>query len=224
MTGMIETIVKQFSDLKINKMNMIKKLKEWYQNFNTAKWNTLCKKYFPEQKHVIEFAFEVAGVKYFRFNDVFTLPYERGLMSIAIYEETRMKCSREYLMEHCSAVSEILRNPKTVDIFRINELNEQMKSRLELTMDVDLLYKLASVAFFDKNENPVLYDAEYNVKKIAFWKKHKGVADFFLQKPVAELMPFIRNSNIDLDAYSVLNEKLNELHLGRIRDLNSKKQ
>ena len=135
-----------------------------------------------------------------------------------------MRCSREYLTEHCNAISEILRDPKKVDIFRINELNEQMKDRLNLAMDVDLLYKLASIVFFDKKENPVLYDAEYNVKKIEFWKKHRGVADFFLQTPVVELIPFIQNSDFDLDNYSALNQKLNEVHLERIRLLNSKKQ
>jgi len=204
---------------------MINKFKTLYQAFNTARWNTgLGKKYFPDHKHVIEFAFEIAGVKYFRFNDVYTLPYERGLMAIAVYEETRMRCSREYLTEHCNAVSEILRDPKKVDIFRINELNEQMRERLNLAMDVDLLYKLASIVFFDKNENPVLYDAEYNAKKIVFWKKHRGVADFFFQKPIIELIPFIQNYDFDLDAYSELNAQLNEIHSERLRILNSKKQ
>jgi len=204
---------------------MINKLKNWYQNFNTARWNAgLGKKYFSDHKHVIEFAFEIAGVKYFRFNDVYTLPYERGLMSIAVYEETRMRCSREYLTEHCRVVSEILRDTKKVDIFKINELNEQMKDRLNLAMDVDLLYKLASIVFFDTNENPVLYDAEYNAKKITFWKKHRGVADFFLQTPIVELIPFIQNSDFDLDAYSELNAQVNEIHSERLRILNSKKQ
>ena len=200
-------------------------IKEWYQNFSTARWNAgLCKKYFPDHKYVIEFAFEVAGVQYFRFNDVYTLPYERGLMSIAVYEETRMRCSREYLIEHCRVIHELLRDSKKVDIFRINELNEQMRDRLNLATDVDLLYKLASVVFFDQNENPVLYDAEYNAKKIAFWKKHSGVADFFLQKPIVELIPFIQSYDFDLDAYSRLNAQLNEIHSERLRILNSKEQ
>ena len=204
---------------------MINRLKNLYQEFNTARWNAgLTRKYFPDHKHIIEYAFEVAGVKYFRFNDVFNLPYERGLMSVAVYEETRMRCSREYLTEHCKAISEILRDPQKVDIFRINELNEQMKDRLNLATDVDLLYKLASIVFFDKKENPVLYDAEYNLKKIAFWKKHRGVADFFFQKPVVELIPFIRSSDFDLDSYSALNSQLNEVHLERIRLSSSKKQ
>lgn len=210
-------------------MALFSKLSYWcksaYSEFNTARWNAgLCKKYFPEQKHVIEFAFEIAGVKYFQFNDVFTMPYERGLQAIAIYEETRMRCDREYLLEHCRVVAELLRDQKKLDIFKINALNEQMKVRLDLVLDVDLLYKLASVVYFDKNENPVLYDADYNLKKIAFWKKHRGVKDFFLQTPVNELIPFLNMSDFDLESYSKLNEGLNKIHSERLRTLISKKR
>jgi hypothetical protein len=181
------------------------------------------KKHFPDQKHVIEFAFDIAGVEYYRFNDVFSLPFERGLMAIAIYEETRMKCSREYLLQHTDAVDKLL-HENSIDVFKINQLNEQMKERLSMSFDVDLLYKLASVVFFDKRENPCLYDADYNLKKIDFWKQHKGVKDFFLQKPVSELIPFLQNSDFDLEIYSDLNTKLNQLHSERLQVLNSKKQ
>jgi hypothetical protein len=198
-----------------------------YRSYKTARWNALrekaIKKHFPDQKHVIEFAFDVNGVAYYRFNDVFTLPYERGLMAIAIYEETRMKCSREYLLQHVQA-TEALLHEKRIDVFKINQLNEQLRERLNLSFDVDLLYKLASVVFFDKKENPCLYDADYNLQKIAFWRQHKGVKDFFLQMPVQELMPFLRNSDFDLETYSVVNEQLNQLHSERLRLLNSKRQ
>ena len=50
---------------------------------------------FPNVNHIIEQAFEVGGVKYYQFADVFSLPYERGLFALMIYEETRMAiCAR----------------------------------------------------------------------------------------------------------------------------------
>jgi hypothetical protein len=198
-----------------------------YRAYKTARWNALhdaaIKKHFPDQKHVIEFAFDINGMEYYQFNDVFALPFERGLMAIAIYEETRMKCSREYLLLHTDAMDKLLRE-KSIDIFKINQLNEQMRERLNMSLDVDLLYKLASVVFFDKRENPCLYDAEYNLKKIEFWKQHKGVNDFFLQKPIGELIPFLQNSDLDLVTYSELNRELNRVHSERLRLLSSKKQ
>ncbi len=200
-------------------MGLLSKYRQAVRNGKQMK----VKKYFPEQKHIINYAFSVLHKDYYKFDDVFQLPYERGLMALAIYEETRMKCTREYLEEHTKAIEAILKeNP--IDIYKINELNEQMKQRLDMVIDVDLLYKLASVVFFDKNENPCTYEAEYNAKKIEFWKKNKGVADFFLQKPLQELIPFLQSPEIDLQRYSELNRKLNNLHSERLQLLGSKKQ
>jgi hypothetical protein len=204
-------------------MGLLHKFKEWYQRFSTARWNAgLARRYFPEQKYVIEFAFEVAGKKYFRFSDISALPFERGLMALAVYEETQMRCGREYLLEHCRVLREIITDPQKIDIIKINTLNEQMIERLNMVTDVDLLYKLSSVVFFTRDENPVLYDAEYNRKKIEFWKKHRGVADFFFAKPLRELIPFLDNFDFDLEAYSKLNTELNQIHLERLRTLSSR--
>jgi len=186
-------------------MGLKQKYKTWLHNRKDPK------KVFPNQKHVIEFAFTVAGVDYYQFNDVFNLPYERGLTALTFYEELRMRCSREYLERHISAVREVLR-AKKIDIFKIYQLNEQMNERLNLSIDVELLYKVASVVFFDRKENPILYDMDYCKKKIDFWKKHKGVSDFFLQKPLKELIPFLNSVDFDLEKYSQMNKNLNEIH------------
>lgn len=186
--------------------------------FNKFKRNA--KKHFPNSEHIIEFAFSSGGVDYYRFADAFSLPYERGLMAVSVYNELDMRCSREYLKEHTETVSDILRQ-KEIDIFKLNELNEQMKQRLSLVTDVDLMYKLASVAFFDKTENPERYEQSHAEQKIERWKKDNSVSAFFLQRPLRELIPFLENVNVDLDTFTQLNEKINELHLERFRTLQS---
>jgi len=197
-------------------MALLQKFKTWRHNHTTD-----VKRLFPGQKHIIEPAFEIAGIQYFRFNDVFQIPYERGLMALAIYEETRMKCSREYLTKHVEVCRELLHSPK-VDIFKINQLNEQLNERLTLILDTDLLYKLASIVYFDSKENPALYEPDYCRKKIELWKQHKGVADFFLQKPLLELIPYLENVDFDLATYSQINKELNDLHLERLQACSSK--
>jgi hypothetical protein len=204
------------SQLILTNMGLLQKFKSWRHNHTKD-----VKRLFPGQKHIIEPAFEIAGVQYYRFNDVFQIPYERGLMALAIYEETRMKCSREYLLKHVEITREILHSTK-VDVYKINQLNEQLSERLNLILDTDLLYKLASIVYFDAKENPALYEAEYCHKKIESWKAHKGVADFFLQKPLLELIPYLENVDFDLNTYSVLNKRLNDLHLERLQVLSSK--
>jgi len=181
------------------------------------------KSIFPKSEHIIEWAFRVGDTDYYTYADVFSLPYERGLMAVAVYNELDMRLSRDYMGKHTNAMDELL-GAKEIDIFKIKLLNDQIKQRMSLVTDVDLLYKIASVVYFDKNENPAIYEAEYNNKKIATWKEARGVNDFFTQKPIMELLPFLANVDVDLDIYSVLNYALNELHLEKIHTLLSKKQ
>lgn len=199
-------------------MGLLKLLKSPRIKKNHKKPNKL----FPNQKQIIKYAFSIGGKEYYQFDDIFALPYERGLMAIAFYHEVNMRCSREYLIKHVEAISNILHNSNKIDVFGIDALNNQMKERLDLVVDVDLLYKLASVVFFDELENPCLYEMEYNQKKIEQWKKNSSVGAFFLQQPIQELIPFLKSVEVDLDMYSPLNEKLNQYHLERIQALNSK--
>lgn len=199
-------------------MELMTNLKQYLRSMRFRLFKRNAKKHFPNAEHTIEFAFRSGGVDYYQFADVFSLPYERGLMAVAVYNELDMRCSRDYLLLHTEAMTELL-NSKEINIYRINELNEQMKQRLNLVTDVELLYKLASVVFFDKNENPARYEGEYAEKKIERWRKDKSLTDFFLQKPLRELIPFLENVNLDLDMYSVVNKELNEIHLERIRML-----
>jgi len=190
-------------------MKLIQKIRTWYHNRKDPK------KLFPNQKNLIEYAFTVGGIDYYQFNDTFNQPYERALFALAVYEQARMRCSREYLEKHVEVVRGILQSNK-IDIFKLNMLNEQMSERLNLVIDVELLYQLASIVFFDKKENPAIYELDYCNKKIEHWKAHKGVADFFLQMPIIELMPFLESVEIDLDIYSELNTELNKIHLERL--------
>ena len=193
---------------------MINKLIEKYKRSRSI---------FPKSEYVIEWKFNVGGRDYYGFADLDNLPYKRGLMAVSIYNELDMRCSREYLLKHTKAIETLLKGQE-IDIFKINQLNEQMKQRLSLNTDVELMYKVAAVAYFDKNEIPEGYDQAYCEKKIEHWKKHLGVADFFLSQPLMELIPYCRNVDVDLDSFSLLNEKLNEIHLDLLHMHTSNKQ
>ena len=197
-------------------MGLIKELQEV--------WRTqLDKKRQQKEKYRIEYAFTCGGTKYYRFADITNLPYERGLQAMYIYNQVEMRCSRDFLLRYTKAIDMILHD-KEIDIFAINKANEILKQRLYMPCDVELLYKLASVAFFDKTENPAVYEETYAEKKIAKWRKDKGVADFFSQKPLRELMPFLQNVGVDLSIYSKLNEELNRTHSELVRMLSSIKE
>lgn len=185
-------------------MKLIRELAEVWR----VQWD---KKRQQREKYRIEYAFTCGGTKYYRFADITNLPYERGLMALHVYNEVEMRCSRQFLLHYADTIDKIL-HERQIDIFKINQLNEILKQRLTMTTDTELLYKLAAVCFFDKTENPAVYEPDYAEKKIAKWRKDKGVCDFFLQKPLLELMPFLQNVDTDLDTYSAMCDELNKIH------------
>lgn len=180
-------------------------------------WRTQAdKRRQQKQKYRIEYAFTCGGTKYYRFADITNLPYERGLMALQTYNEVDMRCSRQFLLHYADTIDQLLHQPQ-IDIFKINQLNQLLKQRLTLIADTDLLYRLAAVCFFDKTENPAVYEPDYAEKKIAKWRKDKGVHDFFTQMPLLELMPFLQNVDTDLDTYSAMCDELNKIHLECLR-------
>ena len=118
-----------------------------------------------EQKaqHRIEYAFTSGGRKYYRFADINNLPYQRGRAALSAFNEIQMRCSREFLLRFTKAVDETLHS-NNIDIFKLNELNSMLKDRLNLTADLDLCYRLASIVFFDSTEKPEVYEHEYAEK------------------------------------------------------------
>jgi len=154
-------------------------------------------------KHIVKEAFEVGGVKYFEFDTTANLPYKRGLKFLSVYDELSMKCDRYYLQKHCEAIDKILSGTVSVKEYsQILMLNNQMKERLTWVYQEDLVYKIASVVFFDANENPDDWEWEYALKKIEHWKKHEGVGTFFLHEPMQRLVPFLNASAVSVENYS----------------------
>lgn len=196
-------------------MGLIKELAEVWR----IQWD---KKREQKNKYRIEYAFTCGGTKYYRFADITNLPYERGLMALVAYNEVEMRCSREFLIKYQGAVNKLLHEQR-IDIFKIQQLNEILKQRLQLPTDVDLLYKLASICFFDKSENPAVYEPAYAEKKIAKWRKDKGVRDFFMQTPLLGLMPFLGSVDTDLDTFSALQAEIDAIHSQALRLASSAK-
>lgn len=184
--------------------------------FNLFKRNP--KKLFPTTKHVIEYAFSVAGKDYYKFSDMLNLPYERALSCLVYYREMEMNIDHSFLRQHLEAINKVLTsNP--INVFQIKALNDQLLTRLELPKDPEILYKLASVVFFDKEESPEVYEWEHGKKKIAFWKEHASLTDFFLQLPLKELIPYLQYAGENLETFSKMIQEVNVLHSARVSEV-----
>lgn len=164
---------------------------------------------FPGFEYPIEEACKIGGTTYYKFSSEFSIPYQRALMAMTFYTESTMRVDREYLELHTKAVEKILKSDK-IDIYEIKKLNDFLKDRLTWIVDTDLVYKLASVVYFDENESPAKYDFEYNNKKIESWKANSTIHDFFLSVPIVELIPYIQDYKGNLDEYSKVTQMIKE--------------
>ncbi len=174
---------------------------------------------FNGSKHVIKPAFTSGGIQYFEFDTLANLPWRRGLKFLSVYNELDMRCDRFYLTKHVEAVENILTGGKRVgfdELVKINQLNQQLKERLQMVYHEDLVYKVASVVFFDANENPDDWEWKYAMEKIERWKKDGTVNDFFLHEPIQRLMPFLNVSDMSLQQYSELQKEIDKAQLENI--------
>lgn len=184
------------------------------------------KDYFPNAKHIITYGFTIGDRHYFRFDDPLNIPYSRALKTLVYYKELDMNCDRDFLKAHTMAIDNFFTNTTLTvkNIADIIQLNNQLKQRLELPKEPDLMYKLASVVFFDQYENPEVYEFKYGENKIKFWKKNSSLTDFFLQKPLVELIPYLQFAGENLKEYSQMMEKVSDQHLENLLPLLSDEQ
>jgi len=157
-------------------------------------------------------AFIIEGVQYYEFEDPFHIALGRGMSANEYFSEFSMKCSREYLQAYCAAVNNCLNNAKQVELTKVVKLTTQLQERLDMIFDVDLLYKLASVIYFDKNESPYEYDFKYNLEKIQIWKK-KDLTSYFLQEPMSKYIPSMNISKEGLEEYMRISKKMTKKNI-----------
>lgn len=170
---------------------------------------------FPiRTEHKLKLAFTIKGIDYFEFDDQFNVPAARMFAAMSYYQELQMRCTREYLLAHCAAFKNVI-NGKNIDLTKLMRLNMQLEERLDLIIDHEILYKLASVIYFDKTENPYSFDYKYSLEKMKIWKEEKAY-DFFLLQPLQKFMPSKDISETDLKNCMQIADLMTQEHLETI--------
>jgi hypothetical protein len=162
-------------------------------------------------------AFKLGGVQYYSFPSFLDHSPIRAEWISVFSEELNMRCTKEFLLTHLKAVEQAL-NSNPIKITSIANWNKQLKDRLEYISDPETIYNMASVIFFDENEDPSQYDQEYNKKKIALWKKHK-MRDFFLEVPWNKLIPGLDSLPVDLDSFIRANQAVSKITTLTLEDI-----
>lgn len=143
-----------------------------------------------------EYAFSLNGTDYFCCSDFINMPVRRAEKANVFYEELKANIDFEYLDWFTKEISACIDSKEGVKIGAIAQLNGLLKERLTLAPDPQLLLKLATVVFFDKNENINDFDFKYNEKKRSEFQK-AGIDVFFCTMPTSKLVPHLDLSKLD---------------------------
>jgi hypothetical protein len=160
--------------------------------------------------YALEFAFKCGDVDYFEFVDKNNLPYERGLEALTFYQEMQNGVTNDYIKAYNAKMNQLLSDPKKINLNEIIKLQSRFEERCNYIVSKEIIYKVASVAFVDKNEPLTRYDFKANEKKIKNWKENAGDS-FFLSMPIKKLIPFLQQSEHTSLMYLNVVEKIEKI-------------
>lgn len=173
----------------------------------------------PKLKDPVKKEFTINGVVYYQFKDISKIKCQRALVVNDWYNELAMRCTRDFLIQHTEAVDKILNNPKEINIGKLAILNQQLKERLDMIYETDIIYKIASVVFFTKDENPYEYDDVLGNEKVKLFKeqvKKKDGWKFFYDRLFKGLIGSTNLSETDLKTYMEVGSQITKKHLETI--------
>jgi hypothetical protein len=157
----------------------------------------------PDFAPMVEEAF-VCGVKrFYRFKEEFRMSTGRYKYYYAALREMDLRVNLQTLQDFVNTFEAILnggKNGKEIRLGTFWELIINLKSRLKLAFEPQSVKNLAAVAYFDETEDLTTFDLEYGKQKIKLWEEH-NIHDFFLTKPIGELLNLNSLSTTDLVDY-----------------------
>jgi hypothetical protein len=161
----------------------------------------------------IEKVFTSGGVQYYRFVNEANIPALRAMSAKDVYAELSFRTTSEHLKGTLLACRKLMDEGKYT---QAAVLHDTLIQRLEYISHVDILYRLASVLYFDAFENVLDWDPVYNQRKVAAWQQNDDLDAFFLKTPIRALLPFADISKIDLASFTTAQRKADESHLATV--------
>lgn len=140
-----------------------------------------------KEGHVITPAFVLDGVQYYALEDSYRTFTERGWAALSVYEEWQNRMTNDNLIQFFKAMqTELSGTNGQINLSKVSDLVNKGLERIEWVVPTtEIMWKMAGVAFFDKNESPYVYDQIYCAKKIERWKKAvKDQNVFFCDVPL----------------------------------------
>lgn len=155
----------------------------------------------PDLAGKYELAFECKGVKYYRAIKDYILPVGRYKWIDATLNEVDIRMTLPVLKGFIEELKKSLNVTNgQIRLDKAFQTIYSMETRCNLAFEPETVKRLASVVYFDETEDLRDYDQEYGQKKIAIWEK-AGTYDFFLTKPIGELLNLSNISEESLKTY-----------------------
>jgi len=132
----------------------------------------------------IEFAFTSGGINYFKFTTEVNVPFQRAIAARDIFTEELWQINPDFLRGWNNGLINLITDRKKKDekkLYEIGILASRLKEQLDISMSMVRQLKLATVIYFDEEENPLDYQHPYNKAKMEHWMKHNDVQGFFLK-------------------------------------------
>lgn len=176
-------------------MSLIKKL----FNQEKANKNTIND---PDFSASVEPAFKYQSTQYYRFKKDLDVPYGRYKWVSTFLAEVELRMDLPTLQAYIDHIKKNISGEKgKINLGEVAVTIAKMETRMALHFDVETAKKLASVIYFDETEDITTYDREKGREKIEAWGKDLKVMDFFLTKPMRELLGLNDISETSLSDY-----------------------
>lgn len=169
-----------------------------------------------DEGHVIVPAFESDGIQYYQMKDIFNSFAGRALDAMAIYEKWSMRTTPEFMTAWLQGLENTI-NANPIKITEVAEMINIMRERINFALPTEsIIWELAAVAFFDRNESPYRYDPEYAKEKISRWKDDIGLPAFFFRTPLRDMVSLPDLSEDGLRTYLTAVEAVSGKQLEKV--------
>lgn len=144
--------------------------------------------YHPDFRDKVEKAFVSRGVQYYRMKKDTQIPYGRykRMQEFMLEYDLRMKLET-FIAYLADLKKNLFGAVGTVNLENAFKVISKMEARAHLAFSPQQAYNLATIVYFDDNENLYGYDEDHNKKKVKSWMEDKKV-DFFYTRPLDELL------------------------------------
>lgn len=182
-------------------------------------------KWHLKPNHEVKLAFVHKGVEYYQMVGSPDMYISRYLAMLDIMDAMSYRIDDDYLNRLIELMKFYLNKGDLSETLRCVHNLEDRKRQL---LNPELIYSLASVWFFDKNENVYEYNHEYAALKINRWRGDAELMQNFYMTPLGELMPLNNTLKENMQRY-LLGATAEEImtlenHLRRILKSNGSKE